>query len=77
MMRSAMKARKFLYAKQFCGFPSAANFQLVEEELPQIKDGEFLAQAEYLSVDPYQRSIMAKLPNNGVGSVMIGGQIAK
>jgi prostaglandin reductase 1 len=48
------KAKKFMYVKEFRGEPTAANFQLIEEDLPQIKDGEILAQAEYLSVDPYQ-----------------------
>lgn len=69
-----VKAQKFLYVKEFEGEPNSSNFQLVEEELPEIKNGEFLAKAEYLSVDPYMRSYMADYP---LGVTMIGGQVAK
>ncbi|KAG5684868.1 hypothetical protein PVAND_014078 [Polypedilum vanderplanki] len=68
------KARKFIYAKEFKGEPIAANFKLIEENLPALKDGEILAEAEFLSVDPYMRPYMLRYP---VGSQMIGGQMAK
>ncbi|XP_070491673.1 prostaglandin reductase 1-like isoform X1 [Chironomus tepperi] len=69
-----IKARKFMYVKEFRGEPTAANFDLVEENLPALKDGEVLAQAEYLSIDPYMRPYMMsyKAP-----CLMIGGQMAK
>lgn len=71
---NALKARKFMYVKEFRGEPTAANFELVQEDLQPLKDGEILAKAEYLSVDPYMRPYMInyKLP-----SLMIGGQMAK
>ncbi|XP_065089074.1 prostaglandin reductase 1-like [Ochlerotatus camptorhynchus] len=67
-------SRNWIYAKKFVGEPTNENFRLTEEELPPLQDGEFLAQAEYLSVDPYMRPYMSRFPE---GSLMIGGQIAK
>jgi prostaglandin reductase 1 len=71
---NALKTRKFLYVKEFKGEPTLANFKLVEEDLPALKDGDVLTSAEYLSVDPYMRPYMA---NYQAPCLMIGGQIAK
>lgn len=73
---SAMvKAKKFIYVKKFDGEPNSSNFELVDEELSdELQDGEFLAKAEFLSVDPYMRPYMARYP---LGVTMIGGQVAK
>uniref|UniRef100_A0A182PV86 Prostaglandin reductase 1 n=1 Tax=Anopheles epiroticus TaxID=199890 RepID=A0A182PV86_9DIPT len=71
----ATVARKWIYAKAFTGEPNAANFRLETEPLPAtLQPGEFLAEAEYLSVDPYMRPYMLAYPE---GSLMIGGQIAR
>lgn len=70
---NALKARKFLYVKEFRGEPTTSNFQLVEEDLPALKDGEVLAKAEFLSVDPYMRPYMM---NYKIPCLMIGGQMA-
>ncbi|XP_021694721.1 prostaglandin reductase 1 [Aedes aegypti] len=67
-------AKKWIYARAFDGEPKLEDFRLEEEVMPAIKDGEFLAKAEYLSVDPYMRIYILSYP---VGSVMIGGQIAQ
>lgn len=67
-------AKAFIFEKQFDGFPQETDLKLVEEELPDIKDGEFLAEAVYLSVDPYMR---AYAPRQPLGNTYIGGQIAK
>ncbi|XP_050305338.1 prostaglandin reductase 1-like [Anthonomus grandis grandis] len=69
-----VKAKVFVYANRFDGFPKESDIQLVEEELPPLKDGEFLAEAEYLSVDPYMRGYAPALK---LGTTFIGGQIAK
>lgn len=69
-----VKAKKFILAKPFDGVPTLDNFELVEEDLPPLKNGEVLAVAEYLSVDPYQRVYMARFPAK---SQMIGYQVAK
>lgn len=71
---NALKSRKFNYVKEFKGEPTAANFELVNDDLPALKDGEILTAAEYLSVDPYMRPYMA---NYKPPCIMIGGQIAK
>jgi len=67
-------AQKYILAKHFDGPPKETDLQIVEEELPPLKDGEFLAQAVYLSVDPYMRAYAHKLP---LGATMVGTQIAK
>ncbi|KAK5647446.1 hypothetical protein RI129_002338 [Pyrocoelia pectoralis] len=67
-------ARKFLLAKHFNGPPNVDDFKIIEEDLPDIKDGEFLAEAVYLSVDPYMRAYSHRMTE---GSPMVGSQVAK
>ena len=50
-----MKARKWVVVKHFEGTPQKSDLCIEEEELPPVKDGEFLAEAVFLSVDPYMR----------------------
>lgn len=69
-----IKAKKIVKRANFDGLPKLSDFDIVEEELPQIKNGEVLVEAEFLSVDPYMRSRAANSP---IGSTMIGGQVAK
>lgn len=69
-----VRAKKIIYAKAFEGEPTSANFEIVDEDLPPLKDGEVLIEAVYLSVDPYMRPYMKSFPT---GVTMIGGQTAK
>lgn len=69
-----VKAKMFVVCKHFKGEPKPSDLQLKTEELKPIVDGEFLVEAEYLSVDPYMRPYVVRFP---VGSTMIGSQIAK
>lgn len=69
-----MYAKVWIYAKVFKGEVQFDNFKLIEEEIRKIKDGEFLLEALYLSVDPYQRTFQLQFP---VGSVILGRQIGK
>ncbi|XP_028129068.2 prostaglandin reductase 1 [Diabrotica virgifera virgifera] len=69
-----VKANVFLFEKHFEGFPKPENVKLVEEELGQIKNGEFLAEALYISVDPF---IRARAPFLPLGQTMIGVQVAR
>lgn len=71
---SSVRAKKFIQLSAFKGEPKLSDFQLVEEDLPALKDGEVLIEALYLSVDPYMRPYMSRFP---VGTQMIGGQVAK
>ncbi|XP_070552689.1 prostaglandin reductase 1-like isoform X2 [Ptychodera flava] len=70
-----VKARKFVLVKHFDGFAKDSDLKLVEEELPEIKDGEFLCEAVYLSVDPYMRPYSGKWRKEG--DTMLGQQVAK
>jgi len=69
-----VKAKVWIKAKKWSGDgkPKLQDIKLVEEELPALKTGEYLAEAEFLSVDPYNWAF--DVP---AGSVMIGGQVAK
>ncbi|KAK9730874.1 Zinc-binding dehydrogenase [Popillia japonica] len=69
-----MKAKRFVLEKYFEGMPKESDLKLVEEELPEITDGEFLVEAVYLSVDPYMRAYVSGLK---LGQTMIGCQVAK
>lgn len=69
-----VKAKVFVYARPFEGDPQLSNFALQEENLPDLKDGEILIEALFISVDPYMRLYVQ---SNPIGSVMIGGQVAK
>ncbi|XP_049804088.1 prostaglandin reductase 1-like [Schistocerca nitens] len=68
------KARKFVIASLFNGEPKVDDFSIEKEELPSLKNGQILCEAEYISVDPYQR---AYTHMHKVGSTMIGSQVAR
>jgi prostaglandin reductase 1 len=70
----ATKAKVFLYAKVFKGKVKLSDFELIEEELPALSDGQFLAEAMFISPDPYQRTLILSSP---VGVTMIGRQVAR
>ncbi|CAL8099811.1 unnamed protein product [Orchesella dallaii] len=69
-----MQARKFVITKHFQGLPKLSDFNLVEETLPALQDGEILCKAEWLTVDPYMRAASDRLK---VGDQMPGGQVAR
>jgi len=69
-----VKAKQYILDKHFNGLPKQSDLKLVEVELPPLKDGEFLVEAVYLSVDPYMR---AYGPSLELGTVFIGSQVAK
>ncbi|KAF7987506.1 hypothetical protein HCN44_003268 [Aphidius gifuensis] len=66
--------KKYVLVKHFKGEPKPSDLEIVEEQLPAIKDNEILVEAEYLSVDPYMRPYVARFPT---GITMIGSQVAK
>jgi len=71
---SRKQAKVWIYAKQFKGDVELSNFELREEEISDIEDGEFLAEALFISVDPYLRTFQLQY---STGSVMNGRQIAR
>ncbi|XP_062512868.1 prostaglandin reductase 1-like [Corticium candelabrum] len=68
------KARVFNIVKRFSGYPVEQDFELVEQQLKPLQDGEVLGKTLYLSVDPYMRIYVRNLP---LGSPMIGGAVAR
>ncbi len=41
------------------GKPQQSDFKMIEEEMPEIKDGEILLKTKFVSVDPYLRGRMS------------------
>ncbi|XP_049804092.1 prostaglandin reductase 1-like [Schistocerca nitens] len=68
------KARKFVITRLFKGEPKVSDFKLDSEDIPVLQDGQILCEAEFISVDPYQR---AYTEGHGVGRTMIGSQVAR
>uniref|UniRef100_A0A671P5S3 Prostaglandin reductase 1 n=1 Tax=Sinocyclocheilus anshuiensis TaxID=1608454 RepID=A0A671P5S3_9TELE len=52
-----VKAKTWILKKHFDGFPKESNFELKEDVLPELRDGDVLVKAVYLSLDPYMRSV--------------------
>ena len=73
-MAAKKTSKVWIYSKEFKGEVTLDNFKLIQEDVEELKEGEFLAEAQFLSVDPYQRTLQLKLPIN---SVILGRQIAK
>ncbi|CAG9841222.1 unnamed protein product [Diabrotica balteata] len=69
-----VKAKVWNYMKPFEGWPKRTDVELVEEEMRPIEDGEFLAQAMFLSVDPFMRGLSEKFT---IGEPIWGTQVAK
>jgi len=64
----------YLKTAQYQGLPEPEYFECREENLPELKDGECLLEMTHLSVDPYMRVYMARLPE---GSALIGSGVGK
>lgn len=73
--------RQFVLAARPNGTPTAETFKMIETPVPELKDGEVLVRAEYLSVDPYMRGRISGMKSYAapveVGQVMVGGGVAK
>ncbi|TRY70916.1 hypothetical protein TCAL_07525 [Tigriopus californicus] len=69
-----VKGRKWILKTHFQGCPKESDFELVEELLPPLEDGEILFKSEFISVDPYQRLFSTHLRPP---TTMIGSQVAK
>ncbi|XP_078663362.1 prostaglandin reductase 1-like [Branchiostoma floridae x Branchiostoma belcheri] len=69
-----VKAKKFVIAAKFDGLPKLTDFQLVEEDTPELKNGEFLCETLFISVDPYMRIFGRSLKE---GDTMIGEVVGR
>ena len=63
------------------GKPQLSDFELVEEEMPAIKEGEVLLKTKFVSVDPYLRGRMSDaksyVPPFELQKVMSSGVVAE
>jgi NADPH:quinone reductase len=73
--------RQFVLASRPTGIPEESNFKLIETPIPDLKDGEFLARAMYLSVDPYMRGRISQAKSYAagveIGGLMVAGGVAR
>ncbi|MES2684305.1 MAG: NADP-dependent oxidoreductase [Pseudomonadota bacterium] len=66
-----MQNRQIVLKSRPVGIPQPAHFELKTATVPELKDGEFLVQNHYLSVDPAQRGYVND-ENNYAPPVPIG-----
>ena len=61
--------------------PTIENFEIVEVQIPEPSDGEFLLRNIWMSVDPYMRNRMTErksiVPPFGLGKTLEGGCVGK
>lgn len=73
--------RQFVLASRPTELPDESTFRMVTAPVPELKDGELLVHAIYLSVDPYMRGRISQARSYAapveVGSVMVGGGAAR
>lgn len=64
------------------GLPTAQDFRLVVEPVPEPRGGQVLLRTLYLSLDPYMRNLMDEVgpgyaPPVALGATMVGGTVAR
>ncbi len=73
--------RQFVLASRPSGLPEESNFKLIETPIPELKDGEFLVRAMYISVDPYMRGRISQAKSYAasieIGGLMVAGGVAR
>src|SRR5580693_8494311 len=73
--------RQFVLASRPTGLPEESNFKMIETPIPEPMDGEFLAHAMYLSVDPYMRGRISQAKSYAagieIGGLMVAGGVAR
>lgn len=75
----ALKNRQIRLAARPQGIPKESDFDLVEVDVPELNEDEFLLQINYLSVDPYMRGLIGPartyMDPVGLGELMVGGAV--
>ena len=73
--------RQILLASRPTGWPTEANFKLVESPLPRPGENQVLVRSHFLSLDPYMRARMDAVKSYAksveVGEVMVGGAVGE
>ena len=54
--------KKWILKTRPKGLVETSNFELIEEAMPELNEGDILIQTEYLSVDPTQRIWLTEVP---------------
>ncbi|MGO8995624.1 MAG: NADP-dependent oxidoreductase [Polyangiaceae bacterium] len=76
-----MTNTQVLLASRPEGWPTEANFRIVESPVPDPKDGEVLVRVHWLSLDPYMRGRMNDAKSYAskveIGDVMVGGAVGE
>ena len=49
------RREQWVLAKRITGAPAEENFNIVEEDVPELRKGDILCRALYISVDPITR----------------------
>jgi Putative NADP-dependent oxidoreductases len=75
------KNKQVLLARRPQGWVQESDFQIVENDVPAIKDGELLVQNSFLSLDPYMRGRMSAAKSYAagmqIGDVMVGSTVGR
>ena len=73
--------RRVLLKSRPQGEPTLANFDIVDQPIPEPKDGEYLSRTIWMSLDPYMRGRMAEAKgyasNVNLGDAMVGGTVGQ
>ena len=73
--------QRIVLASRPTGEATLENFRLETVEVPELKDGEVLVRNEYLTVDPYMRSLMNEgksyMPPVQLNATMAGGTVGE
>lgn len=73
--------QRIVLASRPTGEATPDNFRLETVEVPELKDGEVLVRNEYLTVDPYMRSLMNEgksyMPPVELNATMAGGTVGE
>ena len=63
------------------GYPKESDFSIVEEPIPEIRDGQVLVRTLWLSLDPYERGRMNEAQTYAssvpIGGTMVGGTVGR
>ena len=77
----AVTSRRVLLKSRPVGLPKASDFEIVEQPVPGLNDGEILCRTIYLSLDPYMRGRISGVKSyaKGVdpGDLMVGGNVSQ
>lgn len=73
--------RRFVLRERPSGRIGPGTFELVEEPIPEIGDGEVLVRTQWISLDPANRGVIrdreSYVPPVGIGEVMRGGGLGR